>query len=226
MTDITNELTELGERLTRAPSEDTVAADLARGRAALRRGRLRLGGTLSAAALVIGGTAGYLAVSAQPAARQQHHPATSAGQQHHPAASAPVKIRLADYSGQQPHGFNVASVPQGFHLQTQASNASSFVLAPPSADKQPDSFVGKLVVTAEAGSDLGHWKSFGDRSVTVHGTQGRIGDQGDATQLWFGVGHGIVVDVQAWDSIGLTPRQLIAFAGGVTTTSTLQLGHG
>jgi hypothetical protein len=216
MTDITNELTELGERLTRAPSEDTVAADLARGRAALRRGRLRLGGALSAAALVIGGTAGYLAVSGQPATPRHQHP----------AASAPVKIRLAGYTGQQPHGFNVASVPQGFHLQTQASNASSFVLAPPSADKQPDSFVGKLVVTAEAGSDLGHWESFGDRSVTVHGDQGRIGDQGDATQLWFGVGHGIVVDVQAWDSIGLTPRQLIAFAGGVTTTSTLQLGHG
>lgn len=214
MTDITNGLAELGERLTQAPSDGTVAADLARGRAALRRGRLRLGGALSVAALVIGGTAGYLGVSGQPAARQHHD------------ATAPLKIRLAGYTGQQPHGFNVASVPQGFHLQTQVSNANSFVLAPPGADKQPASFVGKLVVTAEAGSELGNWRADGDRWVTVHGERGRIGNQGDATQLWFGVRNGIVVDVQAWNNIGLTPQQLVDFADGVTTTPALQLSHG
>jgi hypothetical protein len=215
MTDITTGLAELGERLTQAPSGDTVAADLARGRAALRRSRLRMGGALSVAALVIGGTAGYLGVSGQPAARQHHD------------VTAPSKIRLADYTGQQPHGFNVASVPQGFHLQIQASNAGSFILAPPGADKSPDSFTGKLVVTAEAASELSGWRSDGDRSVTVHGGQGRIGDQkGSATQLWFAAGHGIVVDVQAWDSIGLTDQQLIDFANGVRTTSALQLAHG
>jgi hypothetical protein len=217
MNDITDGLAELGKHLPQPPSEDTVATDLGRGRAALRRRRLRMGGAVSAAALVIGGTAGYLGVSGQPAARQ-HHGAT---------ASAPLKIRLADYNGQQPHGFNVASVPQGFHLQIQASNANSFILAPPGADKSPYSFVGKLVVTAEAASELGGWKSDGDRSVTVHGGQGRIGDQkGFGTQLWFSVGNGIVVDVQAWDSIGLTDQQLINFANGVTTTPALQLGHG
>ena len=221
MTDITDGLAELGKRLPQAPSDDTVAADLARGRAALRRSRLRLGGALSVAALVIGGAAGYLSVAGQSAGQ-------SAARQHHGAsASAPVKIRLTDYSGQQPHGFNVASVPQGFHLQLQASNAGLFILAPPGADKNPYSFTGKLVVTAEAGSELGHWQSDGDRSVTVHGGLGRIGDQkGFATQLWFGAGHGIVVDVQAWDSIGLTDQQLIDFANGVTTTPALQLSHG
>jgi hypothetical protein len=222
MTDITNGLAELGEPPTGGPSEDTVVADLARGRAALHRRRLRTGGALSVAALAIGGTAGYLAVSGQPAtppAAQIHGPASA-------PAPAPGKIRLASYGGQQPHGFNVASVPQGFHLQTQASSAGLFVLAPPSADKQPDSFVGKLVVTAEAASGLGNWKADGNRWVTVHGERARIGNGGDATQLWFGVAHGIVVDVQAWNNIGLTPQQLVDFADGVTTTPALQLSHG
>jgi hypothetical protein len=223
MTDITNGLAELGEPPTGGPSEDTVAADLARGRAALHRRRLRTGGALSAAVLAIGGTAGYLAVSGQPATQPaaQHHGSTASA-----PASVPGKIRLASYGGQQPHGFNVASVPQGFHLQTQASSAGLFVLAPPSADKQPDSFVGKLVVTAEAASGLGNWKADGNRWVTVHGERARIGNGGDATQLWFGARHGIVVDVQAWNNIGLTPQQLIDFADGVTTTPALQLSHG
>jgi len=229
MTDITDGLAELGEHRTEAPSEHTVATDLARGRAALRRRRLRLGGALSATVLVIGGAAGYLSVSGQPAARQHHGTAASAPLKihHGGTAPAPSKIRLAAYRGQQPNGFNVTSVPQGFHLQIQASNANSFILAPPGADKDPSSFVGKLVVTAEAGSELGNWESFGDRSVTVHGGHARIGNQkGSATQLWFGVANGVVVDVQAWDSIGLTDQQLINFADGVTTTPALQLGHG
>jgi hypothetical protein len=227
MTDITNGLAELAEHRTEAPSEDTVATDLARGRAARRSRRLRRGSALSAAVLVIGGTAGYLSVSGQPAAHRGTTASAPLKSHQGSTASASSKIRLAAYTGHQPQGFNVASVPQGFHLQVQASNAGSFILAPPGADKSPYSFVGKLVVTAEAASELGHWESNGDRSVTVHGGQGRIGDQkGSATQLWFSAGHGIVVDVQAWDNIGLTDQQLVTFADGVTTTPALQLGHG
>lgn len=228
MTDVTDGLAELGKHLPQAPSEDTVATDLARGRAARRHRRLRLGSAVSVTALVIGGAAGYLSVAGQSTAGQ-HHGVASVPAKIQPGttASPAVKIRLADYSGRQPQGFTVASVPQGFHLQIQASNANAFILAPPGTDKDPDSFIGKLVVTAEAGSDLGHWQSFGDRSVTVHGSQARLGDQkGSATQLWFGVGHGVVVDVQVWDTIGLTDQQLIEFANGVTTTSALQLAHG
>lgn len=137
-------------------------------------------------------------------------------------------MQLVDYIGQQPQGFKVARVPHGFGLQEQdnAHSAGHFVLAPPSADKNPDSFAGKLIVTAEAGSELGNWQSFGDRPVTINSAQGRIGDQYGAIQLWFAVGKGAVVHVQAWDSIGLTEQQLIDFADGVSTTPELQLGHG
>jgi len=99
------------------------------------------------------------------------------------------------------------------------------VLSPPSADKNPNSFVGKLVVTAVAGSELGNWQSFGDRSVTIKGAQGRIGDQYGGITLWFTVGKGVVVYVEAWDSIGLSDQQVIDFADGVSTTPALKLSH-
>jgi hypothetical protein len=220
MTDITSRLAELGETLTYAPSDDAVASDLARGRATLRCNRLRVGGALSVAALAIAGAAGYLGTSGQTATRHQHMT----------TASAPPEIQLVDYSGQQPQGFKVKSVPQGFGLQRQEApsydpnySAHFFVLAPPSADKTPADFVGKLIVYAEAGSELGNWQSFGDRSVTVNGAQGRIGDQDGATALWFTVGKGVVVNVVAYDSIGLTDQQVIDFADGVSTTPALKL---
>jgi hypothetical protein len=217
MTELTDRLESLRATGDEPPAEATVAADLSRGRAALRRRRMRVGGALSVAALAIAGTTVYLSA---PGPVAKHHPPEA-------GASAGVKIQLVKYSGAEPPGFKIASVPQGFSLQEQASDGFKFVLAPPGADKIADSFAGKLVVTAEAASDLGNWQSFGKRSVTVNGSKGRISDNGGpATQLWFSVGHGVVVDVQAWDSIGLTDQQLIDFADGVTTTPALQLSHG
>ena len=240
MTDITKGLAELGEHWTDVPSDYTVATagEIGRGRAALRHRRLRVGSVASAAVLVIGGAAGYLSVSGHSATHQgpaasaplkvHQGGATAASSRVHQggAAPAPSKVRLVAYDGHQPQGFNVASIPQGFHLQTQISSAYAFVLAPPGVNTNAYNFVGKLVVTAEAASGLGHWQSAGTRWVTVHGSRGRIGNQDGATQLWFDVGHGVIVDAQAWDSIGLTDQQLINFANGVTTTPALQLGHG
>lgn len=216
MIELTDRLASLGATGKDLPSDAVVAADLTRGRAALRRTRIRVGGALSAAALIVAGTAVYLGGSGTVT----KHP------RHHPIASEHVKIKLVNFSGHDPQGFTIESVPQGFNLQEQASTGFEFILAPPGADKSAGSFTGKLVVTAEAGSELGHWQKFGKRSVTVNGSQGRIGDDGTATQLWFSAGHGVVVDVQAWDNIGLTDQQLIDFANGVTTTPALQLSHG
>jgi hypothetical protein len=224
MIDLTDRLASLGATRTDLPSESTVVADLSRGRAALHRNRIRVGGAVTAVALALVGTAGYLGASSAAAPHHQHVAAET--QQHGTVVPTRSKIKLVDFTGQEPPGFNITSVPQGFDLQTQASNGHEFVLAPPGADKVANSFTGKLVVTAEAASELGKWQSFGDHSVTVSGSQGRLGDDGTATKLWFDAGHGVVVDVQAWDSIGLTNQQLIEFADGVTTTPALQLSHG
>jgi hypothetical protein len=224
MTGLTDQLASLGATRTGPPSESTVAADLSRGRAALRRNRIYLGGAVTAAALALAGTAGYLGASSAAAPHHRHVAAQT--QQHGTAAPTRSKIKLVDFTGQQPPGFKITSVPRGFGLQKQASSGFSFILAPPGADKNPGSFSGKLVVTAEAASELGKWQSFGDHSVRVNSSRGRLGDDGTATQLWFDAGHGVVVDVQAWDSIGLTHQQLNDFADGVTTTPSLQLSHG
>ncbi|HEY2553319.1 MAG TPA: hypothetical protein VGI64_22365 [Streptosporangiaceae bacterium] len=239
MTDLLDRLASLEATSSGPPSEATVAADLGRGRAALRRGRLRAGGVLSAAVLAAGAVAAYagtagthhqqttIALPQHGSTATRHHQQTATKQhQHGTAGSKHAKIKLVDYSGQEPPGFNVASVPQGFGLQEQSSTGFSFILAPPSADHNAGSFIGKLVVTAEAGSELGDWQHFGDQSVTINGNPGRIGDDGTATQLWFSVGNGVVVDAQAWDSIGMTHQQLVDFANGVTTTPALQLSHG
>lgn len=233
MNDLTDLLASLGATGNDLPSRATVAADLSRGRAARRRSRMRMGGGVSVAALALAGTGLYFGVSGTAPAHHhnqiasaQHHHETVPNRRHETAGPKRLKIKLVNFSGQDPQGFTIKSVPQGFGLQEQASNGHEFVLAPPGADKSPDSFAGKLVVTAEAGSELGKWQTFGQRSVTINGSQARIGDDHTATQLWFTVGHGVVVDVQAWDTIGLTDQQLIDFANGVTTTSALQLSHG
>ena len=240
MTDLTDRLASLGAARSGPPSESTVAADLGRGHAALRRsrGRMRAGGAVSVVALALVGAAGYFAASGnaaphrqhlaappQHAAARQHQHVATATHQHGNAAATHAKIKLVDYTGQNPPGFTIASVPQGFGLQTQASTGFEFILAPPSADKNPGSFEGKLVVTAEAGSELGNWQSFG-HPVTVNGSQARLGGGGPAKSLWFSAGNGVVVDVQAWNNIGLSDQQLISFADGVATTSALQLSHG
>jgi hypothetical protein len=242
MNDLTDRLASLSGPRTGPPADDTVAADLSRGQAALRRrrNRMRAGGALSVAALAIVGAAGYFVASGiasphrqhlaaapphQHVTATQHRHVATATHQHGNAAPKNAKIKLVDYTGQNPPGFTIASVPQGFGLQTQASTGFAFILAPPSADKNPGSFEGKLVVTAEAGSELGNWHSFG-HAVTVNGSQARLSDGGTATSLWFSAGNGVVVNVQAWANIGLTDQQLISFADGVATTSALQLSHG
>lgn len=243
MNDLTDRLASLGEGRTGPPPESTVSADLRRGRAALRRkrNRMRASGALSVAAVALAGAGAYVVTSgtATPAhqhvaAAAQHHSATArhrhasaVARQHGKGAPQNLKVKLVDYTGKQPAGFKIASVPQGFNLQLQASQPSKFVLAPPGATKDPEDFEGKMVVTAETASDLGNWQTFGERSVTINGQHGRIGrKEGPGVQLWFDAGNGVVVDVQAWQNIHITDQQLIDFADGVATTPALQLSHG
>jgi hypothetical protein len=151
------------------------------------------------------------------------------GGRHSPTAGAPPaprKIKLVDYVGQEPQGFHIGTVPQGYGLDLQASTPYSVVLAPAGdADQNPDSFIGKLVVSAEDASEFGALSSLGNQSVTVGGVSGRLGDDGTATQVWWQVGS-TMIDVQCWDSVGLTHDQLVSFAATVSTTPQLQLSKG
>jgi hypothetical protein len=217
MTDVIDRLEDLGNTPIRPPSHEAIASDVVRGRSALRRRRRMAGALLVPLAVIVGGGISWLA-SAGPHGGQ-HAPRTA-------AQSNRVKVKLVDYVGQEPQGFHVGIVPQGYDLDLQASTPFEVVIAPAGdADKNPDSFIGKLAITAEDASELGGLSSLGNQSVSVGGNPGRIGDDGTATQIWWQIGS-IIVDVQCWDSIGLTHNQLVTFASSVTTTPQLQLSHG
>lgn len=216
MTDVTDRLADLGRTRVEPTPRSVAAGDLARGKAALRR-RHR-GAGVAALSLAVAGAGAAVITSV-----------TTNGGPHGPAATTPsgsLAIKLVDYSGQEPQGFHFATIPQGYGLDLQASTPGSVVIAPAGdADQDPDSFVGKLVVTAEDASFYQGLASLGNQSVTVRSAAGRLGDDGTATQVWWQVGS-IIIDVQSWDSIGLTHSQLVDFASTVTTTPQLQLSEG
>ncbi len=219
MTEVIDRLTDLGHVPIGPADESTIEGDLSRGRSALRRRHRRAGtAALSVVVVAAGGTAWFTSGSS-PAGRRTPVVATR-------PASTPLKIKLVDYVGQEPQGFEIGTIPQGYDLDLQASTPYSIVIAPSGdANKDPDSFVGKLVVSAEEASTFGSLSSLGNQAVSVGNVPGRLGDDGTATQIWWQVGS-IVIDVQSWDSIGLTHQQLVDFASSVSTTPQLKLSEG
>lgn len=193
MTDVLQRLAEL-DTVADPPSDRTVAADLDRAHRALarrRRHRAALGGIGLSVALGLGlGTA----VVAQQA----------------PSSTG---VDLVAYSGEQPDGFEVARVPDGFVVQ--GSNPFTVTIARAGDTSHPDGFEDKLVVMLESGfAAPGRLK--GD-PVSVNGHPGAIRDSGEAVILEFHDGTHEVV-VQMWDSVGLTDEELVEFAEGVVVT--------
>ena len=135
MTDLQTLLLDAG-RAGAEPPAYVVDDDLARGRRALVRRRLRRGGSRSL--LVAAAAIGSLAVVQAPGVSPSPtHTATRS------AATAPIE--LVAYTGTQPEGYTVDSVPTGWEIQ----GVNNFVLtiaAIGDPDRQVDSFAGKLVV--------------------------------------------------------------------------------
>jgi hypothetical protein len=217
MTDVIERLADIGQTPLGPPHLSAVEADLARGRSALRQRRRR--GGMVALSLTIAAAGGAAWLTSASSGRGHRGPGVA-------SPPAPRKVKLVDYVGPEPQGFQIGTIPQGYGLDLQASTSYSVVLAPAGdADKNPNSFVGKLVITAEDASSYGGLSSLGNQSTTIGAEPGRIGDDGTATQIWWQVGS-IIIDVQTWDSIGLTQAQLVNFASSVSTTPELQLSKG
>jgi hypothetical protein len=215
MNDLTDRLAGLGTTAG-APTDATVAADVARGSTALaRRRRTRAAGAGVGLTLALGVGLG-VAVIAQPddpAAPPSAVPDTS-------EAPAP-DVALVAYEGEQPEGFEVAVIPEGFFVQ--GSHAFSFTIAPDGDTSHPDGYEHKLVVMLESQS-----KAPGDLEgdpVQVGDAAGGIRTSAEATTLEFMQGDFDVV-VQMWNDVGLTDEQLIEFAEGITVTDDAQAGVG
>jgi hypothetical protein len=225
---------------------DMAAADVARGRRALsRRRHRRLAGVAGAVAVAAGATA----VIGHPAQFGKSTPPAAGGTPFSQAST----IRLTAYAGIQPVGFKVATVPAGW--QVVASDAYSFVVAPPGAPaapagasasvaagggaaaaqakvpvSTPDSYVGRIVVMLQGLSALP--KNAAVTTVTINGEQGQLGlaEGGTAKNryewLIYPDGRGHKILIQLPTSVGLTTPQLVKFADGITVTSAAKTASG
>jgi hypothetical protein len=202
-----------------SPSADTVEADVLRGRAALARRRRRrsiglsLGGIVAAFALVgtliaVGGSGGPDEVA--PPARV--------------ASPSAAGVRLVNYTGEQPNGFIVSQVPEGWYIQRPDHPEYSLTIAPQGDTTSPDAFDGKLVVmllSRSARQELPNGEP-----VKVGEYDGVVTRSPEAATLTYQDGDGHFVQVQAWNNLGWTNEQLAQFAEGVEVTANAQAGVG
>ena len=159
MTDVETRLHTLATHVAAAPEpgDDTVRADLARGRQARRRRSVRLAGTALALVAVAGvGTAVIVSGEAgDPApAEQQRVPAAAGGTGRGAVGTQqPAALRLVAWTGEQLPGFEVARVPEGFVLE--GATPLSLTVARADDTSGVDVFADKLAVMLESADATG-----------------------------------------------------------------------
>ncbi|MGC4803973.1 hypothetical protein [Micromonospora sp. DT233] len=194
-----------------APSAATLSADLERGRRALRRHRFaQVGGAgllaaALAAVLIVPGvrTDGVSPDIAGPPAAT----GTQAG-----GASQMSPVRLVAYTGEQPVGFVVDEVPEGWEVQ--GSDESAFMLAPKGiADQDPDSFVGKIGIVLQR-----RMPDVPTKKVTVNGEPALLatmaGNDRPGT-LFIAQPSGAYLVIQVWKTLNWGASEIVRFAEGV-----------
>jgi hypothetical protein len=207
MYDVNDRLTALAKRPGPPPSELTIAGDVRRGAAALRRRRARRASVGVAVAISTLGVA--VAVLQQPTS---HNPVSK----QHATTSKPAdgRLTLIAYHGKQLPGFKVRQIPSGYVLQ--GSTASVLAIAEPGDHSSVDDFRRKLVVTVtEATAN----ERIHGSPVDVGGHRGAIRTGNDGvTMLQYHAGRRLV-NVQAWSNLHLTREQVVKFAEGITVTA-------
>ncbi len=205
MDDIITRLADLHDYEPTTASDAVVTGDVRRGRRALGRRRVRIGVAASAATLVAAGalTAGLTYNSTAS------HPSLDPG-----------SIKLVDYTGTQPHGFDVAQVPDGWVLKD--STPGYLDIAEPSDNTDGSVFINKLVVMLESVDETGAPQG---TPVTVNGRPGAISEEDGTKTLRYSDGTHRV-EIQAWSNLHWSDDQLVSFADGVTVTSAAVAGRG
>jgi hypothetical protein len=218
-----------------------VDADVVRGRRALTVRRMRRTGTRSVlvGALAIGsfavvqnqsghdkaGTtaAGPTQTVTAPAAITTTKAAITAK----PAVVKPLAIKLVAYTGAQPEGYTVDSVPSGWELQ--GVNNYNLDIAPVGfADQDLSSFEGKIVVMLLS-NDAKPLTAAEGNTVAVGDGTGIVSnfDRKDGLQLSYkDAVSGKEVMVQAPLSLHWTDAQLGQFAAGVHVSASAEAGNG
>lgn len=204
------------------PTTAQVAADMARGRKALRRRRLLQAGSGSAfaaaalaAAVAFATTGGAAPAGTAPLAQDASVTGTA------PASG----VKLVAYTGEQPEGYTVDKVPDGWEIQ--GVDAYVLTLAPKNAkDKNVHSFKDKVVVMLQSVDDTSTPKG---EKVDIAGKPGVLGKaEGQTTGWWLFVDQpsGPRLQVQVWDGLGWSKADVTAFAAGVHVNENAKPGRG
>lgn len=216
--------------LTATPSPSLVQDDLARGRTALRRHETRRGArgavmAVAAAGVVALATQGALGGGASTTASR---PAATTAP---PAISSAPAVSLVSFTGQQPAGFTIDTVPAGWGVVR--SDADGLLLAPAgtgdrnSTDREV-SLVDKIAVmqiNTAAGMDGT------DVSVDVGGAPGTLftmQDEGPdgkpvaskTKTLYVKQPSDTYLAVQVWDASAWTDAQIAQLGAGIHPTDT------
>lgn len=238
MTDLDTLLSQAAHSPTGPASDATVDADLARGRRALTHRRMRRTGTRSvlAGALAIGAFAAYSPGSHPSTGTTAGKPVTSTATTKAPtlstttagkSGSVTAGIKLVAYTGEQPEGYTVDSVPAGWEIQ--GVNDFALAIAPVGfADQSIDSFRGKIVVMLQSMDAKPLTPAQGNTVAVGNGT-GIVSnfDRQDGLQLNYkDATSGKWVMVQAPLSLHWTDAQLGTFAAGVHVNASAQAGRG
>jgi hypothetical protein len=230
MSDIKQLLEQTVRSIDVVPSEETIEADLRRGRAALARSRHRRmirSSVVGAAAttILIGGLiAAGSYVNESPGGPTNESPGGPTNESPGGPTITPPQVQLVAYSGDQLEGFIVDRIPEGWYLQ--GSSPFALTIAPEgTSNTHPDNFIGKLVVMLLS-QDAKQQLPKGE-PVDVGGNKGVVTQTGGGTTtLSYEDGEGHFVQVQSPDVLAWTNEQLASFAEGVQVTADAQKGRG
>jgi hypothetical protein len=201
-----------------------VDADLVRGRRALRARRRNAlaGGTFALASVVALATVGLGGGTSAG-----HAPNLAAA----PSAGSPVvatpHISFVAYTGAQPAGFRVDSVPQDWRVQ--GVSAYTLDITPPNLHTDLNDFQGKLVVMLEStDADLSDIPAgFSVSHTSVDGRPALLLKPGDGYgSLHWTDATGHRMDVQWPLDAGWSDAEMTQFAAGVHATSAAKAGRG
>jgi hypothetical protein len=241
MTDLDTLLSQAAHAPVPPAPESLVDADVARGHRALVHRTMRRTGTRSVlAATVAVGTFAAVHASGHPAGAtgttalrpptQQVHPAGATGttalrpptQQVHPTVAPTVK--LVAYTGAQPAGYTVDSVPAGWEIQ--GVNHFALTIAPVGyADQSLDDFAGKLAVMLLS-QDVKAPTDGVPVDLGVPGT-GRISHSNPGEPiLTFQDSAGRWLDIQVPASLHWSDAQVVAFGAAVHANGSAVAGRG
>jgi hypothetical protein len=221
MRDVTVLLSTLGDTSASEPTDEAVvAADVVRGHRALLRRRRHwvVGSSVVAVAAVA-------VVTANVASSGGDRVPSVAVQQHSATQQTP-QVRLVAYTGAQPAGFTVDTVPAGWRVVS--SDINDFVAVPPgtvvkSADVRLTSGIAVLL---QGASHLPSGSSA--TTVTVNGKAAQWGLTRDKAVKWLmfsdAAGHQVLVQVPI--ALGLTTDQIVRFADGITVTGAARTAGG